>query len=68
MFMHAGIGPDGQIYIRPPKSRKGDYMDLRAEMDVLCAISACPDDKSACNGHKPKPVGIKVFRTVEEHE
>ena len=62
MFMHAGIGPDGLIYIRPPKSRKGDYMDLRAEMDVLCAISACPDDKSACNDHRPKPVGVRIFR------
>jgi uncharacterized protein YcgI (DUF1989 family) len=62
MFMHAGVGPDGLIYIRPPKSRKGDYMDLRAEMDILCAISACPDDKSACNNHAPKPVGVEIFR------
>ena len=68
MFMHAGIGTDGLIYIRPPKSRKGDYMDLRAEMDVLCAISACPGDKSACNDHRPKPVGVKIFRTSEGRE
>jgi len=61
MFMNAGVGADGLIYIRPPKSKRGDYMDLRAEMNILCAISACPDDKSACNNHKPKPVGIQLF-------
>lgn len=65
MFMNAGVGADGLIYIRPPKSRKGDYMDLRAEMDVLCAISACPDDKSVCNNYRPKPVGIKLFNLEE---
>ena len=39
-----------------------NYMDLRAEIDILCAISACPDDLSICNNHKPKPVGVKIFR------
>jgi uncharacterized protein YcgI (DUF1989 family) len=61
MFMNAGIDEKGLIYIRPPTARKGDYMDLRAEMDILCAISACPDDKSVCNNHKPKPVGIRIY-------
>ena len=61
MFMNAGIGADGLIFIHPPTAKKGDYMDLRAEMDILCAISACPDDKSVCNNYKPKPVGIKIF-------
>jgi uncharacterized protein len=65
MFMNAGVGADGLIYIHPPKSKRGDYMDLRAEMNVLCAISACPDDKAVCNNHKPKPVGIKLFSTEE---
>ena len=61
MFMNAGVGSDGLIYIRPPKSKKGDYMELRAEMDILCAISACPDDKSSCNNGTPKPVGVQIF-------
>jgi uncharacterized protein YcgI (DUF1989 family) len=61
MFMNAGIDANGMITIRPPTARKGDYMDLRAEMDILCAISACPDDMSVCNNHRPKAVGVNVF-------
>jgi uncharacterized protein YcgI (DUF1989 family) len=61
MFMNAGIDSNGLITIRPPTAKKGDYMDLRAEMDILCAISACPDDLSDCNNHKPKPVGVRIF-------
>jgi len=61
MFMNACIDEKGMIYIGPPTAKKGDYMDLRAEMDILCAISACPDDTSVCNNHKPKPVGVKIF-------
>jgi len=64
MFMNAGINDKGLIYINPPTAKKGDYMDLRAEMDILCAISSCPDDTSVCNNHKPKPVGVKIFRNA----
>jgi uncharacterized protein YcgI (DUF1989 family) len=62
MFMNAGINDKGLIYINPPTSKKGDYMDLRAEMDILCAISACPDDLSPCNNFRAKPVGVKIFK------
>ena len=35
--------------------------DLRAEMDVLAAISACPADTSPTNNFRSAPLGIKVF-------
>jgi hypothetical protein len=31
MFMNAGIDENGLIYIRPSKTKKGDYMELQAE-------------------------------------
>ncbi len=37
------------------------YIDLRAEMDVLAAISACPADTSPTNNFRSAPLGIKVF-------
>ena len=58
---NAGVDERGLIYIRPPLSKRGDHLDLRAEMDVLCAVSACPDDLSVCNNHKAKPLGIEIF-------
>jgi uncharacterized protein len=37
--------------IEPPRSRAGDSMELRAEMDLAVAITACP--ASTCNGGAP---------------
>ena len=61
IFMNAGVDKNGLIYIKPSLSKKGDHISLRADMDILCAISACPDDLSPCNNGVPKPVGIRIL-------
>lgn len=61
VFMSADLHPDGSFTIRPTRARKDDYIDLRAEMDVLAAVSACPADTSPTNHGKSKPLGIKIF-------
>lgn len=44
-----------------PVSRPGDYVELRAEMDCLVALSNCPDDRvSPINGYRCTPVKIEV--------
>ena len=52
---------DGTIRIEPPRSEKGDYIEFLAEMDVLVAVSACPDEKSAMNDHASKAIEIRIF-------
>lgn len=47
-FMNAQIDATGRLAIAPPRSRAGDSMILRAEMDLAIALSACP--ASTCNG------------------
>lgn len=47
-FMNVDVEADGRLTIKPPKSRAGDSMILRAEMDLAVALSACP--ASTCNG------------------
>ena len=47
-FMNVEVGADGRLIIAPPKSRAGDSITLRAEMDLAIALSACPS--STCNG------------------
>jgi uncharacterized protein YcgI (DUF1989 family) len=47
-FMNAQIDADGRLAIAPPRSRAGDSMILRAELDLAIALSACP--ASTCNG------------------
>ena len=62
-FMNARIDSkgDGTIVIDAPVSEKGDYIEFRAEMDVLAVISACPDDQTAANDHECKSIKIQIF-------
>jgi len=39
-------------------SRAGDYIELRAEMDVVAAVSSCPYDGDGFNGGKVTEVAV----------
>jgi hypothetical protein len=52
---------DGSIQVKPPRSERGDYIEFQAEMDVLVAVSACPDDQSAINDHVCKAIKIQIL-------
>jgi uncharacterized protein YcgI (DUF1989 family) len=36
-------------------------MDLEAQMDVLLALSVCPQERNACNNFKAKPMRVIVY-------
>ena len=58
-FMNVEIVAGGRLKILPPRSRPGDSMVLRAEMDLLVALSACP--APTCNGGGPtRPLAYEV--------
>lgn len=60
-FMNVDIATDGSLTFAPPKSRAGDSMILRAEMDLAIALSACP--ASTCNGGGTTgPIAFEVLR------
>ena len=54
---------DGAISIGAPRSEKGDYIEFKADMDVLVAVSACPDDQSAINDYLCKAIGIQIMES-----
>lgn len=58
VFMNVAVSPSGELDIRPPLSRAGDYVDLRAEMDLVVGVTACSAEKS--NNHSFKPIEIEV--------
>ena len=62
-FMNVVYDENGRMIIKAPVAKKGDYMDIRAEMDVLCAIAACPGDIGLTNGEDmtPRPLKIEVY-------
>lgn len=53
---------DGAIRIDPPRSKKGDYIEFQANMDVLVAVSACPDDISPMNDRSCKAIQIQIMK------
>ena len=61
VFMNLTFQSDGSMKLEEPLSGPGDYIDLRAEMDTIIAISNCPQDKNPCNAFNPTPLMIKVF-------
>jgi uncharacterized protein len=61
VFMNCPIGSDGNWSIQVPKSKAGDYIDFRAEMDVIAAFSNCPQVHNACNGFRLTPLKAVVY-------
>jgi uncharacterized protein YcgI (DUF1989 family) len=61
VFMNVELRPDGSFAILPPTAQKGDYLELRAEINILAAVSACPADRNATNDGRAKPLGITIL-------
>ena len=60
-FMNVPIEPSGEMTIVDGLSKPGDYVELVAEMDVLCVISNCPQINNPCNGFNPTPIRILIW-------
>jgi uncharacterized protein len=59
-FMNVPVAPDGSLSIEVPLSRAGDAVALRAELDLLVGVAACPADLSACNGWNPTAIAVEL--------
>ena len=60
-FMNVPVTPEGRLTFEDGISAPGRYVDLRAEMDVICLISNCPQLNNPCNGYNPTPIGVSIF-------
>ena len=50
LFMNTPVVAKGGIERRPPVSQPGDHVVLRAEIDLVLVLSACPQDVTPING------------------
>jgi uncharacterized protein YcgI (DUF1989 family) len=55
LWENAQVQQDGTQVIAPPVSVPGDYVVLRAELDLLMVFSACPQDMAPTNGADATP-------------
>ena len=60
-FMNVPITPDGGLSFEDGVSAGGKYVELRAEMDVICLISNCPQLNNPCNAYNPTPVRLLIW-------
>ncbi|UWU32720.1 urea carboxylase-associated family protein (plasmid) [Rhizobium sp. WSM1274] len=60
-FMNVPIKPNGEMTIVDGISAPRDYVELVADMDVLCVISNCPQINNPCNGFDPTPIRVLIW-------
>ena len=51
--------PSGELKIVPPRSRPGDSIVLRAEMDLIVGVTACSAEMS--NNCRFKPIDLEIL-------
>lgn len=59
VFMKVVVLPTGELRIDPPPSRPGDYILLRAELDLIVGVTACSAEKS--NNYSFKPIDVEIY-------
>jgi aminomethyltransferase len=67
-FFNTLIEPCGTVGMDEPWSRPGDYVLLRANRDLICASSACPDDIDPANGWIPTDIHVRVYGAENQFE
>lgn len=65
-FMNLSYDPDGGFMIREAPSKPGDYIEFRAYIDLIVAISNCPQDKNPCNAGRPSPLKVITYSMENE--
>lgn len=61
IFMNVKVDENAHYFFEAPVADKGDYIDFLAEMDLLVAISACPEEVSIVNDYQPKPLKVEIY-------
>lgn len=60
-FMNVPIDAAGNFTVLDGVSEPGGYVDIVAEMDVLCVLSNCPQINNPCNGFNPTPIRVLIW-------
>jgi hypothetical protein len=60
-FMNVPVTPKGKLTFQDGISAPGKYVEMRAEMDVICLISNCPQLNNPCNAYNPTPIRLLIW-------
>jgi hypothetical protein len=62
IFMNVEVSSSSEIAVKPPLSKAGDFINLRAEMDLIVGVTACAAGK--CNNYRCTPVAVEIYDTI----
>ncbi len=62
-FMNVPVTADGGLTFADGLSGPGQYVELRAAMDIVVLISNCPQLNNPCNAYNPTPIEFLVWET-----
>ena len=58
IFMNVEMSGSGELRVLPPLSKAGDYLEMRAEMDLVVGLTACSAEMS--NNYRFKPIEFEI--------
>jgi hypothetical protein len=59
--MNVPVSENGDLNFADGLSGPGEYVDLRADMDVKVLISNCPQLNNPCNAYNPTPLRLMIW-------
>ena len=60
-FMNVPVTPEGKLTFEDGISNPLKYVEMRADMDVICVISNCPQLNNPCNAYNPTPIQVLIW-------
>ena len=66
IFMNIKISKQGKISIQSPLSKASDYIELRAEMNMIVGITAC--SAGTCNNFKWTSIEVEMYSGQETED
>lgn len=61
LWQNTPVEASGAIGSYPGAARKGDYLLMRAEMDLVICLSACPQDITEINSQRPRSAHFQIL-------
>ena len=61
-FMNVAVNRDKTVTFGPPQTEAGDFVLLRAFVDVLVVISACPQEWNPATNYHPSPLLARILK------
>jgi urea carboxylase-associated protein 1 len=60
-FMNVPVTPEGKLTFEDGVSDALKYVEMKADMDVICVISNCPQLNNPCNAYNPTPIRVLIW-------